>query len=87
MDKAKLKVLQELEFRIRPSCAFCVFSTFPNNDWGTCATNKYEHEKHTGEPRDMSIHKSGLCYTYMADHIKLNTLEGFAELYLESDVP
>ena len=38
-------------------------ASFPsvNSDWGTCMVNQYQHEKHTGPERDLSINKYGKC--------------------------
>lgn len=61
MDANKLKVLRELGYRILPTCSNCVHSFFRQDEWGTCDANTYQHEKHTGDRRQLSIHESGTC--------------------------
>lgn len=61
MDTAKLVVLRTEGYTIPKVCGLCKHSTFPQNDWGTCGVISYEHLKHSGLPRQLSIHKSGSC--------------------------
>lgn len=83
MDKNKLVVLKEIGYEVQPACVLCVFSEFPNDDWGTCERNTYEHNKHQ-EERRLSIYKSGKCPDFMLDHVKKHQLGGFAELLKET---
>lgn len=87
MDKNKLKVLKEIFFTIRPTCILCKEARFPNDDWGTCNANTYEHEKHTESPRFLSIHKSGICHKFMLDPSKGNQLGEFIQLLDQGDTP
>lgn len=61
MDASKLKVLRSLPYRVMPVCGLCLHGWFPKDDWGTCSVHTYEHEKHTGPRRSLSIHKFGTC--------------------------
>jgi hypothetical protein len=61
MDSNKLKVLQEVGYRINRCCGLCKYGWFPKTDWGTCEVWKYEHEKHSDASRQLSIHKLGVC--------------------------
>ena len=61
MDENKLKVLQELPYKIQRVCGICKHGVFPNNDFGTCAKLQYDHKKHTGPSRQLSIFKLGSC--------------------------
>lgn len=61
MDQNKLKVLQEIEYKIPSVCSLCFHGDFPQNDFGTCKINTYAHLKHTGDVRNLSIHKLGSC--------------------------
>lgn len=61
MDGNKLKVLRQLGYRLLRTCGECTHSQFFQDEWGTCAVNSYQHAKHTGEPRQLSIHQSGTC--------------------------
>lgn len=66
MDANKLKVLRALPYRINPCCALCQHGWFPKDDWGTCELHTYEHEKHTGPRRQLSIYKQGSCPKFEA---------------------
>lgn len=46
---------------------------------GTCAARQYEHQKHTGEARQLSIHKTGCCGQHKLDEAKKAQLGAFAE--------
>lgn len=78
MDAAKLKVLQNLRYRILPVCGLCKHGWFPKTDWGHCENNTYEHEKHSGPPRQLSIHKFGGCWKFQRKG-NLDYLAGFQE--------
>ena len=61
-DENKFKKLRDMGYTIKPTCQFCVHSNFgPGCSFGTCGLHKYEHKKHSGAPRGVSIHKSGTC--------------------------
>ena len=79
MDNNKLKVLREIGYRIMPTCGDCVWAEFPQDDWGTCGLHDYQHEKHTGEKRQLSIHKSGNCPQF--EVATLAHLSHFAEFF------
>ena len=79
MDANKLKVLREVAYKIGPSCGMCVFGKFPNDDWGTCSAHQYDHRKHSGPPRQLSVHRLGECPTFKADPRKSADLQGFVE--------
>lgn len=90
MDANKLKILNEIGYEVRQTCANCVHSFFPSekSNWGTCSMNQYQHEKHTGDARDVSIHKSGKCAVvgpggYRASPAAIGMLGLFAELVEE----
>lgn len=68
MDKNKLNVLHAIDYTIKRTCATCNYAEFPNNNWGLCHLHRYQHEKHTGELRDLSINKLGYCKSYTHDH-------------------
>lgn len=61
MDENKRKKLHDIGFKVLNNCGLCTHGTFPNNDWGTCAITTYDHLKHTGDPRELSIHRFGSC--------------------------
>ena len=78
MDPTKLRVLQGLPYRIQPVCGLCRHGWFPQNDWGTCEQTSYQHEKHAGPPRQLSVHKFGNCWKFERRD-NLNFLGGFQE--------
>lgn len=61
MDANKLKVLRDLDYKVQKTCGLCAHGVFPNNDWGTCQKHEYQHEKHTGDARKLSIVRYGSC--------------------------
>lgn len=64
-DKNKLKVLQDINYKILRTCANCKHAELTEyNEWGTCKVHKYQHGKHTGDDRGVSIHKSGTCKSH-----------------------
>lgn len=79
MDENKRKKLQEIGFKILPTCGICTHSVFPNNEWGTCSAHKYDHLKHTGDKRQLSIHMSGHCNGFELDSDTEVNLEKFKE--------
>ncbi len=81
MDRNKLQVLRDIGYRIAPTCSLCRHATFPQNEWGTCSVNRYEHVKHTGEPRDLSIHKSGVCSKFHVDLVHVEKMGGYSEFF------
>ena len=75
-DINKIRALQNAEFRLRLGCHFCIHSTLkPIRDWGTSGKISYQHEKHTGEARQASIHRSGYCAYFEENMIKITELE------------
>ena len=80
MDANKLVKLKVIGYQVRKTCGNCIHALFssPASDWGTCWKHQYEHLKHTGEARQLSIHRSGHC----DDHHRNKTLNlgGFEEL-------
>lgn len=64
MDTNKLKVLRGLPYSIQKTCGLCTHGVFPNNDWGTCQLHTYDHLKHTGEDRKLSIVRYGSCPSF-----------------------
>jgi hypothetical protein len=63
MDDNKLQRLENCGYRIRPCCGFCMNSKFASIDhlFGTCAKIHYKHLKHTGEERELSVNRHGVC--------------------------
>lgn len=81
MDANKLKVLKEIEYEVQECCGLCVHSDIrPTSLWGVCTIHEYTHEKHTGEPRDLSVHFVGRCDSFAICEKKRASLEGFVQL-------
>lgn len=73
MDKNKLKVLQDIDYKINRCCGVCKHGDFGYlNDWGTCSIQQYSHLKHSGENRQLSINVFGSC-----DKFELNETYDF----------
>jgi hypothetical protein len=80
MDDNKRKKLAEIGYRILPCCALCKHGKFkPNNDFGDCTANTYEHLKHSGDARQLSINRLGSCPRFQVDEARLSFLHGFRE--------
>ncbi len=62
MDANKLGELRTIGYKIPKTCGLCRHGVFVGaNDWGGCAIRTYEHLKHTGPPRQLSIYVGGSC--------------------------
>lgn len=81
VDGNKLKVLQELPYRIRDVCQSCRHSDFTSGgDFGYCAENIYNHLKHDGDEHFLSVHVTGWCPKYQRSKYKhLGSFEQFIE--------
>lgn len=81
MDQAKLRVLASIRYEIRRTCGLCRHASL-NGEFGTCGLteHEYKHEKHTGEPRKLSIHRSGGCSRFEIDPAAEARLHGFSGL-------
>jgi|SRR5579859_446374 len=63
MDANKLKVLKDNGYVINKACGLCKHMDMPNvkAGFGTCNIKTYEHLKHVGAPRQLSVHEHGVC--------------------------
>jgi len=76
-------MLGEVCYTVRACCEICTHGTFISTSmWGTCAKHTYEHKKHTGKPRQMSINRVGVCKTFDADESKLDRLQSFRNFFV-----
>jgi hypothetical protein len=79
VDANKRSKLIEIDYKIR-ACGTCVYARIePKVDWGTCTFHRYEHEKHTGPSRELSINRHGLCRDYEVNSTESRFLGGFTE--------
>lgn len=79
MDAAKAEKLRKIGYSIPPSCGLCVHADLSPDGWGTCSLFSYEHEKHTGERRPVSINRLGYCPAWESDPAKIAELGPYQE--------
>ena len=71
-DGNKFAKLREIGYTLPITCGLCVMGEFPDRgDWGTCKIHRYQHLKHTGESRGVSIHRGGSCADAEVDGSKV----------------
>lgn len=85
MDANKLEKLSEIGYTLQPSCGLCAHSFFSNanSDWGVCVKFFYKHKKHTGEPRQLSIHRSGCCPNFLISEQKEKDIAHYEQFLKE----
>jgi len=74
MDANKLKVLQEIGYKITSHCGICESSDLSADGWGYCNVNTYQHLKHSEETSRLSIHRMGSCGRFKLNGLKLTVL-------------
>lgn len=80
MDKSKSKKLQEIGYKINRCCGLCKYAILSLDGWGTCVNHTYQHEKHTGEERDLSINQFGYCTSFELEESKVIGLHSYSDL-------
>jgi len=62
-DPAKFEKLREIGYRIPVTCGTCDDGQFATAQalWGTCGRHLYQHGKHTGPARGVSVYRHGFC--------------------------
>lgn len=71
-DENKFTVLRTAGYNIPITCRLCKYGQFPNTgEWGTCGLHKYDHGKHTGDKRGVSVCLSGTCPSSIEDPQKV----------------
>lgn len=78
-DENKFETLRSLPYVVQKVCGLCKHGVFPNNDWGSCSNTAYQHKKHTGDVRQVSIVKAGSCSNFELDETKATTLGAHRE--------
>lgn len=82
MDAEKLRQLQAMNCVIPPVCGMCSNATFyqAGNVFGSCQKRSYEHGKHIGPVRPLSICCYGLCDCehFELDYAVILQLQDFA---------
>lgn len=63
MDENKVKVLEEIGYKINSCCVNCVHGEFYTLGFGSCHKNTYVHLKHQNPEggRPLSVHATGWC--------------------------
>lgn len=79
MDANKLKKLEDIDYTIEPCCGLCEAAVFSNDntDWGVCVRHYYKHQKHTEEPRMLSINRYGSCSSFSIKEQKQSSMKHF----------
>jgi len=82
MDENKLKKLREIEYRVPGCCGLCVsFRGNWSTGWGTCTQHRYQHKKHAGDKRQMSVCIYGRCDEFFeGDKMDLGSFVEFLEV-------
>ena len=86
-DANKFQKLQEVGYTIPVTCGHCIHRDFRHNpraDWGKCQHVMYQHLKHTGPPRGVSIHRAGRCKHATLDPTLVGTFGSFQGMVEET---
>lgn len=84
MDANKLSKLKEIGYTVKLTCGLCKHADIPpGRDFGTCKLVQYDHLKHSGGSRQLSIHRSGGCSKYEPSDTRDVLLHGFTTLLEE----
>lgn len=86
MDENKRKTLREIGYEIPSSCFTCAHGEFNtlksmSDLWGSCAIQEYQHLKHTGEKRRLSIYAGGRCGKFEQHAGKAAHIGSFQEFF------
>jgi len=81
MDANKLVELRKIGYSIPRTCGLCRHGVFVGaKDFGGCAIRQYDHLKHTGPPRQLSIFRGGSCTDkFEVDETKAAQLGAYRE--------
>jgi hypothetical protein len=70
-DSNKFQALRNANYRIPVNCGLCINGRIGVGClWGTCDLHDYDHQKHTGPARGVSIHIFGTCPYAKMDPVK-----------------
>lgn len=85
MDENKRATLAVIGYEIS-ACGMCAHAEISaDQDWGTCRRYSYEHEKHTGPFRQLSINRHGHCAGFEPSQDAPVKLGKFAEFLAGAD--
>jgi len=72
-DENKFEKLRTVGYRIPGNCGLCKHGQFPGgNLWGQCGLHTYDHGKHIGAVRGVSIVQIGTCPSFTEDPTKIS---------------
>jgi hypothetical protein len=78
VDENKRKKLIEIDYEVRECCALCKHSDLRVQDeWGTCAIQRYSHLKHSVSGRQLSVSRHGWCNKFDEDPTAVGRLGKF----------
>lgn len=78
MDLNKDNKLQEIQYKLYRTCGLCsCFEGTKGAMFGVCKKQTYQHLKHTGDARQLSVSVFGSCSEFDWDNSKLSQLHGF----------
>ena len=84
MDANKTQELRRVGYQIVPTCGMCQHGqdfSF-GLPFGTCAIQTYQHQKHTGPVRQLSVHRSGWCPKFELNPKKVEELHDFMQFMI-----
>lgn len=80
MDSEKFKVLKGIGYVVKETCSTCIHANIRAGAmFGTCEKHSYDHQKHSGPPRQLSINRSGWCPDYVPSATRETELHRFSE--------
>jgi hypothetical protein len=79
MDANKREELLRIGYSIRGTCGTCVHGHFNNDNFGTCVIHDYQHLKHTGGKRQLSVYAHGSCPKFERGRSHLGLWEEFVK--------
>ena len=83
MDKNKLKVLQDIDYKVQRTCGNCDWfvgdSYTKSIMFSTCSKHTYEHKKHIGPERKLSVHRDGVCDKHEWNGNALNFMHSYSQ--------
>lgn len=81
MDRRKLAVLRSIGYTFPATCGLCAFMRRGTKDanWGTCMVHEYQHEKHSGDTRELSVNAFGSCGEFQPADESRELLGAYAE--------
>lgn len=71
---------------VLPVCELCVHYRPGSADWGTCKQFEYEHKKHTGPPRELSVPRMGSCPSWEGEPKTSLRLQDYV-LFVQAPAP